>query len=357
MGDSLETGIVVVSLDSSDKMAAVAPKVLVIGAGPAGIAQMCTLSEAGLDVTCYERGSEIGGLWTWNDAVGDDVHQSMYQYHQTNGLNEMLELPEYSFLEHFGHAITSYPPRAVMLDYLQGWAAKCNIDVTLNRRVVQVTYNAETSKFNVISETTEEADRFFTAFDYVVVATGHFSTPNHIAHYPGMEDYDGKVIHAHNFRDAKRFGGKRVLVVGSGYSGEDIAMQCAKFGAAQCTVCHRTTPMGHNFGDLKIDAKEVPDCWDKATKEFVFKDGWSYHPKRTCLQTRQRGRRRKTQLVTTTRTTIACSTRILKRQLNWLADIFVTILHTLTSGWMTDTTIFSPTEIKLLFRRCREPRV
>ena len=114
------------------------PKVLVIGAGPAGIAQMCTLSEAGLDVTCYERGSEIGGLWTWNDAVGDDVHQSMYQYHQTNGLNEMLELPEYSFLEHFGHAITSYPPRAVMLDYLQGWAAKCNIDVTLNRRVVQV---------------------------------------------------------------------------------------------------------------------------------------------------------------------------------------------------------------------------
>jgi len=258
---------------NTHKMAAVAPKVLVIGAGPAGIAQMCTLSEAGLDVTCYERGSEIGGLWTWNDAVGDDVHQSMYQYHQTNGLNEMLELPEYSFLEHFGHAITSYPPRAVMLDYLQGWAAKCNIDVTLNRRVVQVTYNAETSKFNVISETTEEADRFFTAFDYVVVATGHFSTPNHIAHYPGMEDYDGKVIHAHNFRDAKRFGGKRVLVVGSGYSGEDIAMQCAKFGAAQCTVCHRTTPMGHNFGDLKIDEKEVPDCWDKATKEFVFKDG------------------------------------------------------------------------------------
>jgi hypothetical protein len=48
----------------------------------------------------------------------DDV-TLQHRYHQTNGLNEMLELPDYSFVEHFGHAITSYPPRAVMLDYLQ----------------------------------------------------------------------------------------------------------------------------------------------------------------------------------------------------------------------------------------------
>ena len=89
--------------------------VLVIGAGPSGMAQVNALvGAAGLAVRCFEMNSEIGGLWTWTDDVGD-CHGSMYRYHQTNGLNEFLELEEYSFLEHFGHLITSYPPRAVML--------------------------------------------------------------------------------------------------------------------------------------------------------------------------------------------------------------------------------------------------
>ncbi len=98
--------------------------VLVIGAGPSGMAQVNALvGAADLEVRCFEMNSEIGGLWTWTDDVGD-CHGSMYRYHQTNGLNEFLELEEYSFLEHFGHLITSYPPRAVMLDYLRGWTKK-----------------------------------------------------------------------------------------------------------------------------------------------------------------------------------------------------------------------------------------
>jgi len=145
------------------------------------------LSQANADVeiTCFEQGSEIGGLWTYNSTVGDHVHQSMYRYHQTNGLNEMLELPGYSFVQHFGHAITSYPPRAVMLDYLQGWANKMSISVTLNRKAVDVAFNAKTSVFTVVTEDTDSASRHWNYFDWVIVATGHFSTPNYIPPYPG----------------------------------------------------------------------------------------------------------------------------------------------------------------------------
>ena len=139
---------------------------------------------------------------------------------QTNGLNEMLELPDYSFVEHFGHAITSYPPRAVMLDYLQGWAKKHNIQITLNRKVVSVQYNLEgKEKFHVISEDTRTASRSMVKFDYVVVATGHFSVPNYIKMYKGMDQFPGFIIHAHNFRDAREYAGKRLLIVGNGYSG------------------------------------------------------------------------------------------------------------------------------------------
>jgi len=89
-----------------------------------------------------------------------------------------------------------------------------------------------------------------------------------------MEDFKGFAIHAHNFRDARDHTGKNVLVIGSGYSGEDIAMQCAKFGANTCTVCHQEgMEMGHNFGTMPIVEKPLPDHYDAKTGEFVFIDG------------------------------------------------------------------------------------
>ena len=149
--------------------------VLVIGAGPSGMAQVNALvGAAGLDVRCFEMNSEIGGLWTWTDDVGD-CHGSMYRYHQTNGLNEFLELEEYSFLEHFGHLITSYPPRAVMLDYLRGWTKKMGGDecITLNRKVTSVTYDAAgTKKFTVVSHDTTTDARHIDYFDSVVCCNG-----------------------------------------------------------------------------------------------------------------------------------------------------------------------------------------
>lgn len=166
----------------------------------------------------------------------------------------MLELPDYSFVEHFGHAITSYPPRAVMLDYLQGWARKWKLEVTLNRKVVSVTFLDADQKFLVVSEDTADGCRYWSYFDSVIVCTGHFSVPNYIPAYPGMEHFPGSVIHSHNFRDAKVYAGKRLLVIGNGYSGEDIAMQCCKFGAHSATVCHQEAmgPMGHDFGHMPV---------------------------------------------------------------------------------------------------------
>ena len=146
--------------------------VLVIGAGPSGMAQVNALvGAADMEVRCFEMNSEVGGLWTWTDDVGD-CHGSMYRYHQTNGLNEFLELEDYSFLEHFGHLITSYPPRAVMLDYLKGWTKKMGGDecITLNRKVTSVTYDAE--MFTVISHDTTNDARHIDYFDSVVCCNG-----------------------------------------------------------------------------------------------------------------------------------------------------------------------------------------
>jgi len=90
---------------------------------------------------------------------------------------------------------------------------------------------------------TENADE---GFDYCVCATGHFSTPN-MPHFPGFETYSGRLLHAHDFRDALDFKDKDILVIGTSYSAEDIASQCYKYGVKSVTLSWRTAPMGFNW--------------------------------------------------------------------------------------------------------------
>ena len=88
----------------------------------------------------------------------------------------------------------------------------------------------------------------------MVVCSGHFSTPN-VPHFDGFETYQGRVLHAHDFRDAMEFTGKDILIIGTSYSAEDIGSQLWKYGAKSITVSHRTAPMGYAWPD---NWQEVP---------------------------------------------------------------------------------------------------
>jgi trimethylamine monooxygenase len=106
-------------------------------------------------------------------------------------------------------------------------------------------------------------------FDHVVVATGHFSTPN-MPYFDGLERFPGRVMHSHDFRDAVEFVGKRLLVVGSSYSAEDIATQCYKYGCKSVTFSYRTKPMGFDWPDA---FEERPLLTKLVGKTAHFNDG------------------------------------------------------------------------------------
>lgn len=80
-------------------------------------------------------------------------------------------------------------------------------------------------------------------FHYLVIATGHFTYPN-VPYFDGIETFPGRVMHAHDFRNAREFRGQRLLVVGNSFSGEDIAVQALKFGAQAVTVSYRNKSAG-----------------------------------------------------------------------------------------------------------------
>lgn len=257
-------------------------RVAVIGAGPSGLAQLRAFQSAASkgadipDIVCFEKQSDWGGLWNYDwrtgvDENGEPCHGSMYRYLWSNGPKEGLEFADYSFEEHFGRQIASYPPRAVLFDYIEGRVAKADVRkwIRFSTVVRWVSYDPDTAQFTVTVHDHNSDNCYSEEFDHVVVASGHFSTPN-VPHYEGFESFNGRILHAHDFRDAREFAEKDVLILGTSYSAEDIGSQCWKYGCKSVTVAHRTAPMGFDWPD---NWQEVPALLKVDGKTAHFKDG------------------------------------------------------------------------------------
>ena len=119
--------------------------------------------------------------------------------------------------------------------------------VTFNHSVRNVVYNSTSDDFEVTVKDLN-ADKILPLekFDYVINASGHFSVPN-VPSFPGLETFPGRIMHAHDFRHAVEFQGKRLLIVGASYSAEDISLQCVKYGAASVICTYRGSPMGFKW--------------------------------------------------------------------------------------------------------------
>ncbi|NKB62964.1 MAG: SidA/IucD/PvdA family monooxygenase [Gammaproteobacteria bacterium] len=257
-------------------------RVAIIGAGPSGLAQLRAFQSAKEkgaevpEVVCFEKQSNWGGLWNYSwrtglDENGEPVHCSMYRYLWSNGPKEGLEFADYSFEEHFGRPIASYPPRAVLFDYIEGRVKKAGVRhmIRFDSPVRHVTYDEDSGMFKVTVQDHSKDVEYTEDFDYVIVASGHFSTPN-VPEFPGFDSFNGRVLHAHDFRDALEYKDKDILIIGTSYSAEDIGSQCWKYGAKSITVSHRTAPMGYKWPD---NWQEVPLLESVNNNTATFIDG------------------------------------------------------------------------------------
>ena len=259
-------------------------RVAVIGAGPSGLAVLRAFQSAAAkgaeipELVCFEKQDNWGGLWNYSwrtglDEYGEPVHGSMYRYLWSNGPKEGLEFADYSFEEHFGKQIASYPPRAVLFDYIEGRVKKAAVRdwIRFRTTIRFVRHDDKTGQFTVTAHDLKDDRMYEEVFDNVIVASGHFSTPN-VPEFPGFGTFNGRVLHAHDFRDAMEFKGKDILIVGTSYSAEDIGSQCWKYGCKSVTVSHRTAPMGFKWPS---NWQEVPLLTRVDTDTAYFKDGLS----------------------------------------------------------------------------------
>ena len=256
-------------------------RLAIIGAGPSGLSAMRTFRLAELrgenipEIVCFEKQEDWGGVWnyTWRtgtDQYGDTVHSSMYLNMWSNNPKEIVELPDYTFLEHFGKPIPSFTPRAILHDYILGRAKKSGIRefIKFDMRVESVVYAND--KFLISVWNKKDNCVFSEEFDFVIVGSGQFSIPN-IPEYEGMNSFPGRILHSHDFRNAEQFKGQDVIIIGSKLSAEDIAIQCWKYGSKSVTIAYRNRPMGYNWPE-GITERHLLDHMEGKTA--VFYDGF-----------------------------------------------------------------------------------
>ncbi|MDC3109280.1 NAD(P)/FAD-dependent oxidoreductase, partial [Alphaproteobacteria bacterium] len=197
------------------------------------------------------------------------IPNSMYRYLWSNGPKECLEFADYSFDEHFNKPIPSFPPREVLKDYIIGRAEKSELKKNVKFNTTVTSVSSDGHGFNVSYKDKVEDKISTERFDNVVVATGHFSVP-YIPEYKGMSSFPGRIMHSHDFRDAEEFRNKNVVVLGSSYSAEDVALQCHKYGAKSVTIGYRNNPMGFHWPE---GMKEVHYMDRIEGNKAIFKDG------------------------------------------------------------------------------------
>lgn len=210
-------------------------RVAVIGAGPSGLAQLRSFQSAAEkgaevpEIVCFERQEDWGGLWnyTWRtglDEYAEPVHSSMYRYLWSNGPKECLEFADYSFEEHFGRTIASYPPREVLFDYIIGRVEKAGVrkQIRFRTTIREVYYSVKSGRFTLTAHNLVDDTVYSEEFDNVVVASGHFTTPN-VPSFDGIETFNGRVqsivnrdafVVRHNIQIVKTFSKKERANVG-----------------------------------------------------------------------------------------------------------------------------------------------
>jgi putative flavoprotein involved in K+ transport len=190
---------------------------IVVGAGSAGLAAVVALQERGCETTIIERAGSVGTSW-----------RSRYGELRLNSWRPMSKLQGRGMPPSYGR----YPHRDDVIAYLDQFALDHRVSIRFNTQLLRVDRDRELWRLHTTSGPMR--------CRYLVIATGWDAVPV-LPPWPGRETFVPELIHSSEFRGARRYRGRDVLVVGAGNSGLDIASHLVKAGA-RVTVSMRTPP-------------------------------------------------------------------------------------------------------------------
>jgi hypothetical protein len=191
----------------------------VIGAGPSGLAALRHLRAVGLPVVCLEREAGLGGNWFFGSATS-----RVFASTRLISSQRLTEFADFPMPRHW----PAYPDHRQCLAYLRSYAAHFGLDPFIETGVaVEAIEPAGPPGSDWVVRTSRGPRRYAG----VVIASGH----NHIPRYPDIPGrFTGPLLHAADYKSPTvpaSLAGKRVLVIGGGNSGCDIAVECSRHAA------------------------------------------------------------------------------------------------------------------------------
>jgi putative flavoprotein involved in K+ transport len=203
-------------------------RVVIVGAGAAGLSSAGALSHRGIESMVLEQDVALGGTWTRRY---DRLH--------------LHTVRAFSGLAHFPIPATypTYLSRDQVVAYLKEYANHFKLNVVTGASVVCVRRETGTRDGWLVETAGTEfvAGHGTLRARVVVIATGQYREPI-IPTWPGRDIYRGCLVHSAKYVNAAPFSGQRVLVVGAGNSGAEIATDLIDGGAAHVAISVRTPP-------------------------------------------------------------------------------------------------------------------
>lgn len=198
------------------------PAIVIVGGGASGLSTAGALKERGYSAVVLERDAAIGGTWARRY---DRLH-----LHTARPWSGLAHYP-------IPRSYPRYASKDQFARYLQDYAAHFRLDVRTGCPVTRVARAEPTTPPRWQVESACGAWRPLV----VVLATGQYDIPTQPT-WPGQETYTGRLLHSAEYRTGSDYEGRRVLVIGVGNSGAEIAADLAEQGAAFVAVSVRTPP-------------------------------------------------------------------------------------------------------------------
>lgn len=180
-------------------------KNLIIGAGPAGLAVAGRMRKQGVGFEVLESSKKIANRW--------HHHYDRLLLHT---VKQLSHLPHLEFPEDY----PTYVPREQLVKYYENYAKHFDIKPQFDEKIVSI--KLENEGWEVISERGKK----FVAKN-VIIATGTNRIP-YVPVFKNQEEFQGNIVHSINYKNAEPFLNKKVLVVGMGNTGAELALDLSE---------------------------------------------------------------------------------------------------------------------------------
>ncbi|XP_068566529.1 flavin-containing monooxygenase 5-like [Cebidichthys violaceus] len=203
-------------------------RVAVIGGGSSGLACIKVCLDEGLEPVCFESSNDIGGLWRFKENPEPD-RASIYHSVIINTSKEMMCFSDFPIPAHY----PNYMHNSLIMDYFRLFTDRFQLTkhIRFNTKVLQVKQRSDFSRSGQWDVETENKDgeKEKHIFDAVMICIGHHCHPNLPLHdFPGIDTFKGKFFHSRDYKTPEEWRNKKVVVIGIGNSGGDVAVELSR---------------------------------------------------------------------------------------------------------------------------------